>query len=270
MTDGSREGAAASHMPALFVGHGNPMFAIESNAYTEGWRSLGQSLPRPVAILAVSAHWYVPGTGVTLNALPRTIHDFGGFPRSLFEVEYPAPGSPSLARRVQELLAPVPVRLDERWGLDHGTWSVLKHIYPDADVPVVQLAIDRNQPAAFHLDLGRRLAPLRKEGVLLLGSGNLVHNLQAYAWGQAQAEPYDWAVRFESRVREALEAGDQEILLEYDRLGRDALLSVPTPDHYWPLLYVAGAREANDRLSFPVQGVDGRSISMLAVQVGGT
>ena len=258
----------ASILPAVFFGHGNPMNAITENTYTEGWSAIGRSIPRPKAILAISAHWYVPQTGVTISTAPRTIHDFGGFPRELYKVEYPAPGDPELARRVQRLLAPLPVALDDRWGLDHGTWSVLKHVYPDADVPIVQLSIDETQPAAFHYELGKRLATLRQEGVLIVGSGNLVHNLHAYAWGRHVVDPYDWAVRFEQQTRDMLKAGEQEPLVNYERLGRDAQLAIPTPDHYLPLLYVIASRQGDDEVSFPVEGVDGGSISMLTVKIG--
>ena len=255
-------------MPAVFFGHGNPMNALASNRYTEAWRGLGLALPRPKAVLAISAHWYVPQTGVTVSTSPRTIHDFGGFPSELYQVKYPAPGDTALARRVQELLSPLPVRLDESWGLDHGTWSVLCHVYPQADVPVVQLSIDRTKPPAFHFELGQRLAPLRDEGVLIAGSGNLVHNLRAYAWGREVAEPYDWALRFEAEAKQAIEARDFNPLIAYDQLGPDAALSIPTPDHYLPLLYVLAAAQQRDPVSFPIDGIDGGSISMLAVQVG--
>jgi len=254
--------------PAVFFGHGNPMNAIASNGYAQAWRLMGEEMPRPKAILCVSAHWYVPGTGVTISSAPRTIHDFGGFPPELYQVRYPAPGDPDLARRVLAMLAPSPAALDDSWGLDHGTWSVLRHVYPAADVPVVQLSIDETQPPAFHFEIGRKLAPLRAEGVLIVGSGNLVHNLHAYAWGRHMPEPYDWAIRFEDRARSLLSAGEWEPLLRYETLGRDALLSIPTPDHYLPLLYVIGARQAADPITFPVEGVDGGSISMLSVQVG--
>jgi 4,5-DOPA dioxygenase extradiol len=255
-------------LPAFFFGHGNPMNAVQNNAFTQGWRAIGERVARPKAILSVSAHWYVPETGVTVSTSPRTIHDFGGFPRELFEVLYPAPGDPDLARRVQKLLAPVPVTLDDSWGLDHGTWSVLKHVYPAADVPVVQLAIDETKPAAFHYEVGQRLAPLREEGVLVVGSGNLVHNLHAYAWGRHVPEPFDWAVRFEEQARGLMLADVPKPLVEYETLGKDALLSIPTPDHYLPLLYVLGARREDDAVSFPVEGVDGGSISMLTVELG--
>jgi 4,5-DOPA dioxygenase extradiol len=255
-------------MPVVFFGHGSPMNAIQSNAWTEAWNRLGAAMRRPRAILSVSAHWYVPGTAVTAMPAPRTIHDFGGFPRELYRVAYPAPGDAVLASRVQSLLAPTPVDLDGDWGLDHGTWSVLRHVFPDADVPVVQLGIDETQPPAFHYELGRRLASLRDEGVLVIGSGNLVHNLHAYGWGRHSMEPYDWAVRFEKVTRDLLQSGEHAPLVAYESLGRDALLCVPTPDHYLPLLYVLGLRGQGEAVSFPVEGFDGGSISMLSVRFG--
>lgn len=258
----------ADPMPAIFFGHGNPMNAVLHNAYTDAWGAIGRVVRRPKAILSISAHWYVPETGVTVSTSPRTIHDFGGFPRELYQVQYPAPGDPQLARRVQEMLSPLPVHLDQEWGLDHGTWSVLCHVYPSADVPIVQLSIDETQPPDFHYEIGKRLAPLRDEDVLIVGSGNLVHNLHAYAWGRHAVDPYDWAVRFEERARQMLVAGEQAPLVRYDRLGTDAMLAVPTPDHYLPLLYVIATRQSREQVSFPVEGVDGGSISMLAVRVG--
>jgi 4,5-DOPA dioxygenase extradiol len=200
---------------------------------------------------------------------PRTIHDFGGFPRELYEVSYPAPGDPALVRRVQELLSPLVVAgPDQRWGLDHGTWSVLIHVYPKADIPVVQLSIDETRPASFHYDIGKRLQPLRNEGILILGSGNVIHNLHAYAWGKHPVEPFDWAVRFEQKVRELIRAGNHAPLVAYETLGRDAMLAAPTPDHYLPLLYVLGASRDVEPVTFPVEGVDGGSISMLTVRIG--
>ncbi len=255
-------------LPAIFFGHGNPMNAVLNNKYTEGWRSIGKDIPRPKAILSVSAHWFVPGTGVTVSTAPRTIHDFGGFPRELYQVQYPAPGDPDLARRVQELLAPVPVALDNSWGLDHGTWSVLRHVYPDADIPIVQLSIDETQPPLFHFEVGRKLAPLREEGVLIVGSGNLVHNLHTYAWGRHVPDPYDWAVRFETEAKQMITAGEYKPLIDYERLGPDAMLSIPTPDHYLPLLYVVATQQRRDVATFPIEGVDGGSISMLTVRIG--
>lgn len=255
-------------MPVVFFGHGNPLNALMKNSYTEGWATIGRTVPRPRAILCVSAHWYLPGTAVTAMSAPRTIHDFGGFPRELFEVEYPAPGSPELAGRVRDLLAPLSVELDQSWGLDHGAWSVLCHAFPDADVPVVQLSIDETQPAEFHYQVGKRLAPLRDEGVLVIGSGNLVHNLHTYAWGRHAVEPFAWAVRFEEQARELMLAANDGPLVNYESLGQDALLSAPTPDHYLPLLYVLALRRPGDEVTFPVTGFDGGSISMLTVQIG--
>jgi len=252
-------------MPAIFFGHGNPMNALAKNDWTEAWATIGKTMQKPRGIVCVSAHWYLPATLVTAMATPRTIHDFGGFPRELFQVQYPAPGDPELAQQIRDLLKPIDVELDHQWGLDHGTWSVLCHVFPNADVPVVQLSIDETKPAAFHFELGRRLAPLRDEGILICGSGNLVHNLHTYAWGKHMQEPYDWAVRFESTARELMQRRTFEPLVNYETLGRDALLSIPTPDHYLPLLYVLGAARENDAISFPVEGVDGGSISMLAI-----
>jgi 4,5-DOPA dioxygenase extradiol len=244
------------------------MNAVSKNFYTDSWAAIGNSIPRPKAILCVSAHWYLPGTAVTAMSSPRTIHDFGGFPRELYQVEYPAPGSPELAKRVQELLAPLPVHLDQDWGLDHGTWSVLCHLFPHADIPVVQLSIDETRPAQFHYELAKLLHPLRDEGVLIIGSGNLIHNLHTYAWGKHEVGPFDWAVRFDGLARELLLKGDDAPLVQYELLGRDALLAAPTPDHYLPLLYVIALRRDGEAVSFPVEGFDGGSISMLTVQVG--
>jgi 4,5-DOPA dioxygenase extradiol len=255
-------------MPALFIGHGNPMHAISNNQYTDAWSRLGREIRRPTAILAVSAHWFVPMTGVTITTAPRTIHDFGGFPRELYQVRYPAPGSPELARRVQSLLAPLPVTLDESWGLDHGTWAVLRHMYPEADVPAVQLSIDASRPAEFHYEIGRQLAVLRGENVLVLGSGNLIHNLRLVDWSFTTQGFYDWAGRFEETARGMIAAGEHRSLMEYEKLGKDARLAVPTPEHYFPLMHILGTRQRGDGVSFPVAGADGGSISMLAVQMG--
>src|SRR6476469_2858096 len=255
-------------MPAIFFGHGNPMNAVMNNNYSEGWRRMGKQTPKPKAILSISAHWFVPETGVTITTAPRTIHDFGGFPQELYQVQYPDPGDPELARRVQRLLAPLEVKLDDSWGLDHGTWSVLRHVYPAADVPVVQLSIDETQPSSFHFDIGRKLAPLRDEGILIVGSGNLVHNLHTYAWGRHVPDPYDWAIRFENEAKEMMLAGEYKPLINYETLGPEASLSIPTPDHYLPLLYVIATRQQREAITFPIEGVDGGSISMLSVQIG--
>jgi len=254
-------------LPAIFFGHGNPLNALAQNTYTSAWAAIGQRLQRPRAILAISAHWYVPACAVTANAQPKTIHDFGGFPPELYQISYPAAGDPLLAARVVDLLAPL-ASLNDSWGLDHGTWSVLTHVYPQADIPVVQLSIDKRQPPEFHYQLGQRLAVLREEGVLVIGSGNLVHNLHTYAWGREGVEPFDWALRFEQQVQQLLRSGDDLQLVDYEALGRDAQLSVPTPEHYLPLLYILGLRRQGEAVSFPVQGMDGGSVSMLAVQTG--
>jgi 4,5-DOPA dioxygenase extradiol len=259
--------SATQRLPVIFFGHGNPMNALADNAYTRAWRQICASFPTPRAVLCVSAHWYVPYTAVTAMRSPRTIHDFGGFPRELFEFQYPAPGSPEIASEVRELLGGA-TKLDDAWGLDHGAWSVLCHAYPDANVPAIQLSIDETLPARAHYEIGGKLAALREQGVLIVGSGNLVHNLHAYGWGRRVIDPYDWAVRFEEHAREWMLAGNHQPLIGYESLGKDAALAAPTPDHYLPLLYVLGAQLAGDDVSFPVKGVDGGSISMLSVRLG--
>ncbi len=260
--------ATPPKMPALFIGHGNPMNAIVGNQWTTVWEALGRAIPLPRAVLALSAHWYVRGSRVTAEEHPKTIHDFGGFPPELYAVQYPAPGDPALAERIRQMLLPTPVTAATDWGLDHGTWSVLVRMFPRADVPVIQLSIDRTQPPVFHLALGHKLKALRDEGVLVLGSGNLVHNLEAYAWGAHPVVPYEWAVRFERRVKELVLARNHQPLVEYATLGPDALLAVPTADHYLPLLYVLGLQGDAEPVGFPVLGIDGGSVSMLSVQIG--
>jgi 4,5-DOPA dioxygenase extradiol len=257
-----------ARFPALFLGHGNPMNAIQPSEYTRAWERIAGEMPRPKAILCVSAHWYVAGARVSAEQRPRTIHDFGGFPRELYQVQYPAPGSPRLAARVRDLLGPTPVEMDTRWGLDHGSWSLLVHLYPKADIPVVQLGLDETLAAEEHFELARRLAPLRDEEVLVLGSGDVVHNLHAYAWGQHPLDPYDWAVQFEKRIRGFIEARDFEGVAGYEELGREAALSAPTPDHFLPLLYVLGVASRDEPVTFPVEGFDGGSVSMLGVRFG--
>jgi len=257
----------ATRMPVVFVGHGSPVNTLEDNRHTRAWREIGQALPRPQAILAISAHWYVPTLAVTAMETPRTIHDFGGFPQELFEYWYPAPGSPALAARVQELLQPLAVTADHEWGLDHGTWSVLAHLFPAANIPVVQLSIDRTRPASFHYQLGRQLAPLREEGVLILGSGNIVHNLAMINWEKPDV-PYQWASRFENAVKEKVLNGDPAALVDFRHLDPEALLSVPTPEHYFPLLPILGALRDDDEISFPVEGIHMGSLSMLTVMAG--
>jgi len=257
--------ASPARMPVAFVGHGSPMNAIEDNVWSRRFRDLARELPRPKAILAVSAHWYVAGTFTTANEQPETIHDFGGFPDELYRVQYPAPGDPDLARRAVQLLGDRGASLRTDWGLDHGTWSVLMHLRPAADVPVVQLSIDGRLPAAEHLAIGRGLAPLRDEGVLILGSGNVVHNLRhAFSsYGRGETTTPEWARSFDERVAKALSGHDGDglvRLLDTDE-GR---LSAPTPDHYLPLLYVAGAGSPEDRVRFPIDGFDMSSLSMRA------
>ncbi len=255
-------------MPVLFLGHGNPMNTLLDNKYTRAWDEMGRTLPRPKVILSISAHWFNSGTAVTAMPFPQTIHDFGGFPQELYEIEYPAPGAPDFAAQLRKVITSVDVVADMNWGLDHGTWSVLRHLYPDADVPVVQLSIDKTQPAIFHYRIGREISVLRNEGVLIVGSGNLVHNLYEYSWDQRAANPYEWALRFETEVRSLLKKGDDDTLVAYEKMGRDAQLSIPTPDHYFPFIYTLGARSKNDAISFPVEGFDGGSVSMLSVKFG--
>jgi 4,5-DOPA dioxygenase extradiol len=253
-------------MPALFVGHGNPMNALENTPYSQAWRKAGEDLARPAGVVVVSAHWYRKGVAVTAMEQPRTIHDFYGFPQELYAVRYPAPGSPALARRVARLLEPVDVTLDDAWGFDHGTWSVLVHLFPSADVPVVQLAIDATQPAAFHWNLGAALAPLRDDGILVVGSGNIVHNLRLADFGYGHAG-YDWAVRFDENLRTAIEAGDRDAMIAYDRRPEGAL-AVPTPDHYLPLLYAAAARRPGEAVTTIVEGMEAGSLSMRSIRIG--
>jgi len=239
------------------------MNAISHNRYTEAWASLGKRFAKPKAILAISAHWYIRGTAVTAMPKPPVIHDFGGFPQALHAFDYPAPGDPALAARVKSLLAPLPVRLDDEWGLDHGTWSVLTHAYPEADVPIVQLSIDGTQPARFHYEVGQRIAPLRDEGIMLVGSGNVVHNLRLIR--RADDHAYQWAVQFNETMREYIEKNDHARLVRYEELGASAQMSVPTPEHFLPLLYIAGARRDDDTTTILVDGLEMASISMMSV-----
>lgn len=254
----------AHTMPALFLGHGNPMLAIEPNHFADSWRQLGQQLPRPRAILMISAHWYARGTGVTAMAQPRTIHDFCGFPQALFEVQYPARGDPQLAKQIQQSLAPLPVALDQAWGLDHGCWAVLKHMYPAADIPVLQLSIDAGQPPAFHYLLGKQLAALRQQNVLLIGSGNVVHNLGMVEFGN-DVPALPWAIEYELWVKLQIQQGNHAPLIDYLNSHLAAHLASPRPDHYLPLLYVLGAQLPGDVVSFPTEGIDLAAISMLSL-----
>jgi len=254
-------------MPALFIGHGSPMNTLERNGYTNAWRALGQQLPRPRALLVISAHWYFGATAVTAMGKPRTIHDFYGFPKALFDFEYPAPGAPDLAREVAEVVKPHWMGLDQdQWGLDHGTWSVLAHMYPEADVPVVQLSINALRPLDYHVDLAARLAPLRDRGVMILGSGNVVHNLQRIQWDRPDAA-FDWAERFDDAVVAQLARDPGEILKLTEHPDFD--LAVPTPDHFIPLLYVAGLAAAEGvPAEALVRGYAMGSISMTCYGLG--
>lgn len=257
-----------SRMPAVFVGHGSPMNALASNEYTQAWRQLADSMPKPKAILAISAHWFIHGTAVTSNDKLKTIHDFYGFPPELFAIQYPAPGDPGLATRVRDLLSPIAVALDQSWGIDHGTWSVLVHMYPTADIPVLQLSIDGTQRGEFHYQLGQQLSALRNEGVLLIGSGNVVHNLRVMQ-RDPDAQPYDWALEFNAHVRRCLMDREYESLIHFERGGHAAQMSIPTPEHYLPLLYILGAQRDDDTMSIPCDGIDLASISMMTVKIGG-
>lgn len=254
-------------MPAAFIGHGNPMNALELNRYTQAWRAFGAAVPRPRAILVVSAHWYINATAVTAMLRPRTIHDFYGFPQELFDVEYPAPGLPELSEQIAEVVQPMWVGSDvDSWGIDHGTWSVLVHAFPDASIPVVQLSINADKDIDYHLQLGQRLAELRREGVLVVGSGNIVHNLGAVDFSQPDSA-YDWATRFDVRAREILL--DRPIDVTDLDADRDYRLAVPTPDHFLPLLYFAGlAADSGEQVSSLVEGHAAGSISMASYTIG--
>lgn len=253
-------------MPLLFLGHGSPMNAIEDNAWSREWRALGERLPLPSAILCVSAHWETPGPWLTGSAAPATIHDFGGFPQALFDVRYPAPGDPALARRAAELLGEDSgVRIDPDRGLDHGAWGVLMPMYPDAEVPIVQLGIDTRRPGPWHVALARRLGPLRDEGVLVVASGDIVHNLRLFRWHDPT--PLPWALRFRDRVNALIREGDLAALADWPALGEDARLSVPTPEHYLPLLYALALARIGETTAFFNDEVVG-SLSMTSLRIG--
>ena len=241
-----------SKMPLLFVGHGSPMNAIEDNEFSQRWFEMGKEIPLPKAVLCISAHWLTRGTHVTAMEHPKTIHDFGGFPKALFDVEYPAPGNSVLAGEVKDLIKSTNVGLDHDWGLDHGTWSVVKQMYPEANIPVLQLSIDYNKPAQYHFDLAKELAALRKKGVLIIGSGNMVHNLGMIAFDKFNEPDYgfDWAHEMNSIFKKNISARNYQPLINYESLGPSAKLAIPTPDHYYPMIYSLGLVEKQDELSF--------------------
>lgn len=267
-TDASATADRDSLMPVLFVGHGSPMNAIEETAYVAAWRRAAENIPRPGAILCISAHWETEGTFVTAMEQPRTIHDFYGFPDALYKVQYSAPGSPGLAGRVREIVTSADVRLDSgySWGLDHGAWSVLRRMYPAADIPVVQLSLDRTSQPRFHYELGAELAALRSEGVLIIGSGNIVHNLRLLQWNST--EPYPWAVGFDHQVAQLISSGAHESLIDYQTLGEAARLSIPTNEHYLPLLYILALQKPGEAVSFFADELTLGSISMRSLRIG--
>jgi len=251
-------------MPALFVGHGSPMNGLEDNEYSRAWQMLGTQLPRPRAILAISAHWLTEGTAVHVAAKPKTIHDFWGFPKELYDLTYPCPGAPELARATQKLITKTNIETDTEWGIDHGTWIVLHRMYSDANIPVFQMSIDFSKPSNFHYELGKELRPLREHGILVMGSGNIVHNLSRVDFNE-NAKAFDWALEFDEKSKTLIEAGNHGALAHYEKLGSAAHLAIPTPDHYYPLLYTLGLQQRTDRASFPISGITHGSVSMRAV-----
>ena len=253
-------------MPVLFVGHGSPMNAIEDNEFSRSWMEIGRSIPKPNAILCISAHWVTEGTKVTAMKQPRTIHDFYGFPDELYAMRYPAPGSPELAEMIRQMVRKAHVEPDSGWGLDHGTWLVLSRMFPDADVPVVQLSLDGTKEPAFHYELAKELRQLRDEGVLILGSGNIVHNLGMVNWDDGA--PYDWALDFDEKVKQFILSGDHKSIIHYEQFGDLARLSIPTNEHYLPLLYALGQQDDDDRITFSTETVTLGSISMRSVMIG--
>jgi 4,5-DOPA dioxygenase extradiol len=257
-------------MPMLFLGHGSPMNAIEENEFVAGWRETRKNIPTPTAILCVSAHWETRGTYVTAMEKPQTIHDFGGFPQQLYDVQYPAPGSPELALETQKMVTKTTVGLDQKWGLDHGCWSVVKHLYPEADVPVIQMSLDYNQTPQFHYDLAKELAPLRNKGILIIGSGNLVHNLHRVAWDRMNeiGFGFDWALEANDKMKKYMLSGDHQKLINFKSEGKAFNLAIPTPEHYLPLLYVLALKEDNEELTiFNDKAVAG-SLTMTSLKIG--
>ncbi len=257
-------------MPVLFLGHGSPMNAIEENEFVAGFRNIGKSIPKPNAILCISAHWETRGTFVTAMELPKTIHDFGGFPQALFDVQYPAPGSPELANETRSLIKTANVELDHQWGLDHGAWSVIKHLYPKADVPVIQMSLDYYQTPQYHYDLMQELSPLREKGVLIIGSGNMVHNLSMVAWDKFNVDNYafEWAIEASEKMKKYILSGDHKMLINYRCHGKAFELAIPTPEHYLPLLYTMALKEESDEIMlFNDKAVAG-SLTMTSVKIG--
>ncbi len=252
-------------MPVMFVGHGNPMNAIMQNEFTKTWNKLGSQLPKPKAIICISAHWLTNGTYVTAMGKPKTIHDFGGFPRELFEQQYPAPGSPELAKQVGMLVKTADVKDDHQWGLDHGTWSVLLPMYPEADIPVLQLSIDYSKPPKYHYELAKQLKELRQKGVLIMGSGNIVHNLGMIDFENKTR--FDWAYEFDEKIKGFIDSGDHESVIRYDKLGTIARYAVPTNDHYLPLMYTIGLQDKKDHISYFNDKMDAGSISMRSILI---
>lgn len=263
-------GEEEEKMPVLFIGHGSPMNAIEDNIFSKRWQQMGKEIPTPKAVVVVSAHWLTKGTMVTAMPNPKTIHDFGGFPQALFDVQYPAPGSPELATEIQKLITNPAVELDHDWGLDHGTWSVVKHMYPDADIPVLQLSIDYYKPAAYHYELAKQLLSLRKKGVLIIGSGNMVHNLRMVAWDKLNEPEYgfDWALEMNDIFKNKISNGFHKELIQYEKLHKAATLAIPTPDHYYPLLYILALQTDNDKVEFFNDKAVGGSLTMTSVKIG--
>lgn len=255
-----------ARMPAFFIGHGSPMNGIEDNAFSRSWADLGRSLPEPSAVLCVSAHWLTDGTHVTAMEQPRTIHDFYGFPQALFNVRYPAPGSPALAKETAAAITRTNVSLDHEWGLDHGTWSVVRQMYPEAKIPVLQLSIDYGKPAAYHYELAKELGSLRSKGVLIIGSGNMVHNLRMLNWRQPEGG-FDWAEDMNTIFKSLIEKGQHDKLIDYTNLGASAKLAIPTPDHYFPLIYALGLRQASDSVAFFNDSLSMGSVSMTSVKI---
>lgn len=254
-------------MPVLFIGHGSPMNAIEENEFTQGWKAVAKQIQKPKAILFVSAHWLTRGTFVTGMQHPETIHDFGGFPQELFAAQYPAPGDPELAKEVAGLFTSTKVELDEKWGLDHGAWSVAKPMYPEANIPTLQLSIDYYKPAAYHYELAKSLASLRKKGVLIIGSGNMVHNLRLPNFSMP-GQGFDWAIEMNEVFKKHILDGNHQPLLDYEKLGSAAKLAIPTPDHYYPMLYTLGLQDKDDKVSIFNDKATYGSLTMTSVRIG--